>query len=305
MTGHALRLLRVGLNVSDLPRAQAYYRDALGFTAVTAKEADPNWARLLEGDLGRARTARLRLGEQELELVEFDPPGAKYPPDSTAADLWFQRFAIVTNDMATAYQRLKQHGVTSITQDGPQRLPPAAGAVVAYKFRDADGHPLELIHFPPGIGDPAWQGVSPGVTIGIDQSALSVANAAHSVAFYDLLGLSPRSRQLNSGPEQDRLDGLSKVAVEVIGLSPPAAQTPHVELLCYQTPRGRPCRPSRQARDIAASRLIFQVEDLAGLVHALASAGVVASPVLDLSSRSRAAIVRDPDGHAIVLLEGR
>jgi catechol 2,3-dioxygenase-like lactoylglutathione lyase family enzyme len=304
MTGRALRLLRIGLNVADLPRAIAFYRDALGFATVAEEEADPSWARLLAGDGVRARVARLRLGAEELELAAFDPPGARYPPDSTAADIWFQHVAIVTNDMAAARRRLKPHDTTAITQGGPQQLPPAAGAVVAYKFRDPDGHPLELIHFPEGIGDPVWQCASGEPTIGIDHSALSVSDAGSSRAFYASLGLAPRSRQIDTGPEQDRLDGLSNVVVDVIELSPAAARTPHVELLRYHIPRGRPCAPNRGPRDIADSRLIFQVEDLTGLVQALAPAAAVASLVLELASGSRATLVRDPDEHAIVLLEG-
>ena len=193
----------------------------------------------------------------------------------TAADLWFQHFAIVTNDMAAAYRRLQRHGATLITHGGPQHLPPAAGAVTAYKFRDPDGHPLELIFFPPGSGDPAWQGVAGG----IDHSALSVCEAERSLAFYGGFGLGVRSRQVNSGAAQDRLDGLANVAVEVIGLSPVALQTPHLELLCYAAPRGRERDPGGRASDIADSRLIFEVD----------------GPCT--------AFVRDPDGHASVLLE--
>ncbi|HEY5380411.1 MAG TPA: VOC family protein [Pseudolabrys sp.] len=303
MTGRATRLLRIGLNVADLARGEAFYRDALGFATVTEHDAEPDWAQLLASDRAHVNSARLRLGEQALELTAFDPPGARYPTDSTAADLWFQHFAVVTNDMPTACRRLEQYGATPITQDGPQRLPPAAGSVVAYKFRDPDGHPLELIHFPPGIGDAAWHAAIPGPTIGIDHSALSIAGTKRSLAFYRALGLDILSRQVNSGPEQDCLDGLSHAVVDVIALAPVGAQTPHVELLHYRSPRGRPFDPNRQPHDIADSRLIFQVEDLPGLIAALAAVGAVASPMMPIPPRSRAASVRDPTGHAVVLLE--
>jgi len=303
MTGHVLRLLRIGLNVADLRRAEAYYRDVLGFVIVAEEAADPNWAQLLAGEECRARIARCRLGAQELELVAFDLPGAEYPSDSTAADLWFQHVAIVTNNMTGAYRQLTRNANVPISRGGPQRLPPSSGAVAAYKFRDPDGHPLELIHFPEGMGDPGWQCPSADSTLGIDHSALSVSDAERSLAFYARLGLVESSRQLNSGLEQDLLDGLSKVVVDVIGLTPGAGQTPHVELLCYRTPHGRSDEPSRRSHDIADSRLIFQVQDLAGLIRTLNATGSTASPVVDLASKARAALVRDPDGHAIVLLE--
>jgi catechol 2,3-dioxygenase-like lactoylglutathione lyase family enzyme len=236
--------------------------------------------------------------------VVSDPPGIAYPSGSTAADLWFQHCAIVTNDMACAYQRVARNISAPISQDGPQRLPPSTGSVEAYKFRDPDGHPLELIRFPEGVGAPAWQCPSVGPTLGIDHSALSVGDAECSLAFYARLGLVQSSRHLNTGPEQDRLDGLSEVAVDVIGLAPSAERTPHVELLCYHTPRGRSGAPSRRSHDIADSRLIFEVQDLASLVRTLDAAGARVSSVVELAPNSRAALVRDPDGHAIVLLEG-
>ena len=34
---------------------------------------------------------------------------------------------------------------------------PNASGIRAVYFRDPDGHPLELIQFPPGKGDPRWQ----------------------------------------------------------------------------------------------------------------------------------------------------
>ncbi len=87
--------------------------------------------------------------------------------------------------MAAAYDRVRRHYGVPITEGGPQRLPLAAGGVTAYKFRDPEGHPVELIHFPPGSGDPAWQRPMPGaVTLGYDHSAISVADADRSAAFY-------------------------------------------------------------------------------------------------------------------------
>ena len=47
-------------------------------------------------------------------------------------------------------------GWRPISEGGPQLLPPSNGAVRAFKFRDPDGHPLELIWFPPGQGRAVW-----------------------------------------------------------------------------------------------------------------------------------------------------
>lgn len=304
MTVRAVRLLRVGRTVADLARARAFYQDVLGFTAGDTIETDPGWAELLGGAGVRVRMLRLRLGEQELELAEFDPPGAPYPSDSTAADLWFQHVAIVTFDINAAFRRLRAHGVAPITQGDPQRLPANTGGVTAFKFRDPDGHPLELLQFPAGVGDPIWHHTAPGtVPIGFDHSALSVADTDRSIAFYtSVLGFTLASRQVNTGPEQDRLDGLADVATEVVALRPTKAATPHVELLGYRSPRGRPEPATPRPSDVAADRLIVQVEGLTTLTE-VPSADAVPSAIVTLADGARVALIRDPDGHFIVLTE--
>ncbi|HET9817548.1 MAG TPA: VOC family protein [Rhodanobacteraceae bacterium] len=113
----------------------------------------------------------MSLGPQQIELIEFTN-AAPYPPDSTSCDPWFQHCAIEVSDMDVACARVMQHGAVSITRGGPQTLPHSTGSVIAFKFRDPDGHPLELIHFPADTGDPCWQSVrGDGLTLGIDHGA--------------------------------------------------------------------------------------------------------------------------------------
>ena len=258
------RLLRFGLNVGDLDRAQEFYVRALGFAPV-GEAGDPALARLL--GVRRARTRTLRYGEQRVELTLCDPPGAAYPDGSTTSDTWFQHFALATPDIAAAVERLRRHRYTAITQDGPQRLPAASGGAIAYKFRDPDGHPLELIQFA-------------AAATGIDHSAISVADAARSRAFYEQLGLSRASDQVNTGPEQDRLDGLRGVEVDVVAMRPSDQATPHLELLGYRAPRGRAMQVG--VSDIAATRLVLESD----------------------TTDADAAVVFDPDRHALLVVPG-
>ncbi len=255
------RLLRIGLNVGDIDMAQAFYTEALGFEAV-AEGVSATLADIL--GVVRVRTRTLQLGAQVVELAACDPPGAPYPAESTSADLWFQHFAIVVPDIGKAYGRLRSFGHTPITRDGPQQLPAASGGAITYKFRDPEGHPLELIHFPKRALD------APG----INHSAISVADVARSVAFYTGLGLSVGSRQTNTGPEQDRLDGLDDVSVAVVALYPARQAEPHVELLGYSNPPGRFAITA--ATDIAATRLVVASDSALGLLS-------------------------DPDGHRLLL----
>ena len=130
--------------------------------------------------------------------------------------------------MPGAFARLARFAAAAISCGGPQLLPHRSGGATAYKFRDPDGHPLELIRFADAVAG------------GIDHSAIAVTDAGRSIEFYrDRLGLTVGARQVNTGPEQDRLDGLTGAEVDVVALEPRQA-TPHVELLAYRTP---PCRP--------------------------------------------------------------
>ena len=301
-----LRLLRVERTVADLPRALAFYRDALGFAAAGGSDTKAAEAHLLAA--GPLQSASLKLGGQELRLIAFDASGRAYPSDSNAADLWFQHIAIVATDIEAAWRRLQGHGVHAITRGGPQRLPAGAGGVSAFKFRDPEGHPVELIHFPHGTGAAIWQRrAAQGMTIGIDHSAISVADPERSIAFYaGLFGLGVASRQVNRGAEQERLDDLPEVEVDVVALQPQSAATPHIELLGYRNPRGRSAPAPAPANDLAADRLVLEVANLGELLARLGRAGLptVSPACVSFPDGSLAALVRDPDQHLLELRQG-
>ena len=268
MTIRATRLLRIELTVAELTPAERFYVEALGFESLGRSDADAATAAMLGAD--RVHQVTLRRGGQSLVLQAFRPAGARYPEDATACDQVFQHFAIPVPEIRLAYARLLPFAPKPISSAGPQHLPERSGGAIAYKFRDPDGHPLELIQFADGHGG------------GIDHSAIVVTEAERSIAFYENeLGLRVSARQINTGAEQDALDGLSGARVDVVALEAEQA-TPHLELLAYRTPVGRPTRPLRP-RDIAATRLVFQATGLPG---------------------GKATLAHDPDGHALVLTPG-
>ena len=301
MSGKALRLLRVELVVSDLSASTAFYRDALGFEpAGKPREAGPDYLAALDLGGAGATLQRMRLGAQEIELVAFAAPGRPYPPDSTSYDLWFQHLAIVAGDIAAAQARVAaQGGATAITEGGPQTLPESSGGVQAWKFRDPDGHPLELLAFPPGGGPDAWREVArDALTAGYDHSAISVAEAGRSASFYEtLLGLHRVAQGVNRGPEQERLDDAPDDVVDVVALATRDAATPHLELLGYRQPRGRPMPPDFRADDIAATRLVFETDEIPALAKALGVEDRLVGP------GSPYLLARDPDGHLLLFAE--
>lgn len=271
----AWRLDRVALNVVDLDAASHFYCGALGFGVVREPVADAELARLLA--VRAVRTTWLRRGGQMLELCACDPQGAPVPPDGRSNDLSFQHCALVTDDMEGAYAQLCRFAFTPISRAGPQVL---SGGIVAFKFRDPEGHPLELIAF--ARPDPATAG-------GIDHSAICVADPAASIAFYAArLGLVAQSRRVNHGPAQDALDDLDGAVVDVVALSP-AIPSPHVELLGYRQPHAR-VAPIPHPGDRLASRLVFASSGRQGDLPAVAGPSG-----FDLT------LLHDPDGHAVLL----
>jgi len=300
------RQIRVSITVADLGGTAAFYRDALGLE-VGAEQTlgDPAWNTLL--GLDKATTARavdVRLGQHEIKLVAFDPPGAPYPTARASNDPWFEHVALVAGDIDAVWARLERYKPGVVTTGTPVLLPPNTGSVTAFKFRDPGGHPLELISFPKGVGDPQWQQGGAGIR-GYDHTAIAITDVDRSLAFYQgLLGFHVGGRSLNAGPEQDRLDGLSDCQVDVVPLQPAAVPTPHVELLHYRTPPGRSVSAPVNANDAAAARQVHHVDDLDGLAGQLMEAGVVfVSPgIVRLKNGGKAAVIRDPDGHMIVLM---
>jgi catechol 2,3-dioxygenase-like lactoylglutathione lyase family enzyme len=256
---------RIIIPVSDLDRATSFYTNALAFARVDGAEP-PGMA--------------LRLGTETIELVR--QTGRPVPRDSRSNDRWFQHLAIVVSNIDQAYAIVLREGAAPIST-GPQELPawnPNAGGIRAVYFRDPDGHPLELIQFPPGKGDPRWQNRE-SLFLGIDHSAVTVQDTETSLAFYrGHFGLRVAGTSDNWGIEQERLSGVTGAHVRILSLRAQAG--PGIEFLHYLTPTdGRPAPADTRAEDLWSEVIVLRTEHGRG------------SPML-----------HDPDGHA-VLLESR
>lgn len=288
----------VALVVSDLARSTRFYA-ALGFSPVAGADLHgEEWERLYAVFPARLRVARMELGEEHVELVEFvTPRGRAAPSDARSDDRSFQHLAIVVADMDEAWRRVSALGIHHVSPV-PQVIPrtnAAAGGIRAFYFRDPDGHPLELIWYPPGRGDPRWQGPSSSLFLGIDHTAIATADTEASLAFWrDRLGFEVIGASLNEGIEQQRLSGVRGARVRITALR--AAKGPGVELLEYLEPEGgRPWPPDAAANDLVQARTRLRVAGAEALADL---AEPVELPATDLGF-SRAALVRDPDGHTL------
>ena len=307
----------MGMTVSNMDRAVAFFADVLTFEKVSDAEVSGDAHERLTGVFGmRARVVRMRLGTEQVELTEYlTPRGRPIPVDSRSNDRWFQHVAIIVSDMDAAYARLRQHHVEHASPE-PQRLPDwnlNAGGIRAFYFKDPDGHPLEILQFPAGKGDPRWQSMG-RLFLGIDHTAIVVSDTAASLAFYrDTLGLRVAGESTNYGPEQERLNNVFAARVHITALR--AARGPGIEFLEYLAPRnGRPA-VGIQSNDLAhwETTVTTANEDMA-LERFLMRRAILVSPsVVALGapceaglkgcSPDKGLIVRDPDGHAVKVVQ--
>jgi catechol 2,3-dioxygenase-like lactoylglutathione lyase family enzyme len=307
------RIAMIGFTVSDLARSVRFFTELLDFALVDRFEVSDREYDALEGVFGaNVRVAHVRLGEQVLELTQYlTPQGRPIPVPSGSNDLWFEHIAIVVSDLDPAVARLKDAGVAQISPE-PITIPasnvPAAG-IRAFKLRDPDGHPLELIYFPPDKRAAAWQQPGGRLFQGIDHTAMSIGDTERSRRYYETLGLVVGGVSFNSGLTQELLDDLFGDTVIVTAMQPPTFP-PHVELLGYLTPpTARPFPPDTTSADLWHWQTTFAVDDADRAFQMLRQAGsqfvsprVVAVGEPRLGFR-RGFMVRDPDGHALRLVE--
>lgn len=289
-----------GRTVADLAVTEAFYRDGLGFTRVAPPEPVPAAQAEAMGLADRRATQlRMQLGNQTITFQAVDPPGAPYPADPAASDPFFQHLAITVRSMDAAMAQLAPLQPVPISRGGPQVLPASSGGVTAYKFRDPDGHPLELIVFPDGPPAARWRD-APGLFLGIDHSAITVTDQDAALAFFTgPLGMTVAQRGLNHGPEQARLDGVDHPQVDVIALAP-RVPTPHVELLHYRSPSAR--RPSPTPfgpADRASSRYILATDDVNGVLETSRAIGLTPQIATD----GAALYCAGPNGHGVLVLK--
>jgi catechol 2,3-dioxygenase-like lactoylglutathione lyase family enzyme len=210
--------------VADMERSVRFYSQVLTFEKMTDQERDGT------------RVVRMKLGDETIELVQLKGQrGQPLPADSRSNDLWFQHIAIIVSNIGPAYEVLRKHGVEAVSQ-GPQRLPDwnrNAAGIRAFYFKDPDGHPLEILQFPAGKGDPKWQRGG-RLFLGIDHTAIVVADTAASLKFYSGMGFRVAGEGENYGPEQERLNNVAGAHLRITTLR--AGSGPGIELLEYLHP---------------------------------------------------------------------
>jgi catechol 2,3-dioxygenase-like lactoylglutathione lyase family enzyme len=312
-TAEVQAVAMVGFTVSDMDRSVDFYMKILDFAKVSDDELLGREYEELHGVFGaRLRVVRLRLGDEYLQLTEYlTPTGRPIPPDSRSNDRWFQHVAIIVRDMDQAYSRLRRFKVRHAST-APQLLPrtiPNAAGIRAFYFKDPDGHPLEVLQFPPDKGDAKWHRPGDRLFLGIDHTAIVVEDTEQSLAFYrDLLGFRVAGESTNFGTEQEHLNNVEGARLRITGLR--VSRGPGIEFLEYLAPTdGRAYPPDARPNDLVhwqTTVLVPDADAAAAVVRRgkfrLLSPEPVELPDSTLGFRE-GVLVRDPDGHAVQLIE--
>jgi catechol 2,3-dioxygenase-like lactoylglutathione lyase family enzyme len=145
------RLSHLGLCVSDLERALAFYRDGLGFAEVSRLRFEDAGTRKLLGLPGaRLEAVYLRRDGLTLELLHFPTPGthlARGPRPMNQVGLTHLSFLVA--DLEAALAKLRALGASVLDET---RLGGAAAGPRAIFVTDPDGTRVELVE---GDFDPA------------------------------------------------------------------------------------------------------------------------------------------------------
>ncbi len=270
------RVDSVEIVVRDLSAERNFYARAFGFADLGSRTVPGG------------RIERLALGNERLELAHYDRAGAQIPRSERSNDRDFQHVAIIVSDMRRAWEQVERAGIRPVSA-APQVLPawnPNAGGIAAVYFRDPEGHPLELLHFPAGKGAARWHATAP-LFLGIDHSAIAVADTAASTRFYETLGFAVRGHSDNYGIEQARLSGVPNAHVQITALR--FAQAPGVEFLHYARPASVEPPESARPFDLIATRTVVIEPDAAATCARFTGA----------IRRSDGCLLRDPDGHFV------
>jgi catechol 2,3-dioxygenase-like lactoylglutathione lyase family enzyme len=166
--------------------------------------------------------------------------------------------------MDKASARLRQNKVEHASS-GPQRFPNGTGmlpASPAFYFKDPDGHPVEVLQFPPDKGLAKWHGSTGKIFLGIDHTAIVVGDTDASLNFYrDLLGMRMAGESENYGTEQKHLNNVFGAHLRFTALR--GGSGPGIELLEYLAHGdGRPFPADEHANDVVHRHTLLLTREL-------------------------------------------
>ena len=166
-----------------------------------------------------------------------------------------------------------------------------------------------FLQFPKDKGNPKWHEKIAQLFLGIDHTAIMVADTETSLQFYrDTIELHVAGTIDNYGIEQERLNNVFGAHLRTTALR--ASQGPGIELLEYLTPHsGQPMPADTQSNDLWNWQIQLSTHGTRAVNGILRSRhyGLVSNTVVELPDDSlgfsKGFMARDPDGHAFLFTE--
>jgi lactoylglutathione lyase len=152
--GSITRPHHMGIQVADLERSLAFYRDILGFEVAFAWNPQADYIREMVGYPGadiHAAILRLPSSDVFLELLEYRNV-ERQPVDTRTANPGTAHIAFFVEDLESLYASLVERGVPSVSAPVTPTIGPNKGGRAVYMI-DPDGVRVELIQTSRSFGE--------------------------------------------------------------------------------------------------------------------------------------------------------
>jgi len=135
-----------GIQVADIERSVAFYEQLIGLELVARWTRDQEYIQDLVGYPGvELHVAVFRLPKSDacLEVLEYKNV-ERSPVDPGTANPGTAHLCLYVDDLEAVYDRLKNEGVTFVSEPKTPTIPPNKGGRVVYML-DPDGIRIELL----------------------------------------------------------------------------------------------------------------------------------------------------------------
>ena len=135
-----------GIQVADIERSVVFYEQLIGLELVARWTRDQEYIQDLVGYPGvELHVAVFRLPKTDacLEVLEYKNVG-RSPVDPRTANPGTAHLCLYVEDLEAVYDRLKDEGVTFVSEPKTPTIPPNKGGRVVYML-DPDGIRIELL----------------------------------------------------------------------------------------------------------------------------------------------------------------
>jgi len=299
--------------VQDLAKSVRFYHEGLGLDVASPPRPLTSSLLLLKAkatnshSIAMAATLNLPGATFQLQLIQFTGIEGQ-PFMQHLYDPGITRLSISVRDIYKVFNQVKDLGVTvNTTTAGPVYTQRPRNNTQAVMLTDPDGFVLEFVQADDGQGPGA--DVPPGIPADSNiynaRCSLGVENIDQAVTFYrDALGFAIARPPGVASDSVLALEGTPRASARLAPSMPPGST--NMWVLWSFSDIERVAR-SPNVQDPGASIVTFQVRGLPALLLRLQAAGVRSETLnaasVTLPDRSRAALVRSPDGLLIQFIE--